>query len=168
MATWMTLTLALALVTCEPGPPRSFQPPATGAETGSLERLTGKTGWIPLGDVTVDGKHWASGSDPTVDFLTGPFEILGKAVDRHTPVLPKAGERIKLTARVPVLILDFATTGEKRALDAPSAVSRSKGPDDRTGLILAPGSIVEVRAVAVSGPHGRTRAVWARVSPVAR
>src|SRR5262245_48135911 len=62
--------------------------------TKMSSRVAGQTGWIPLGDLTGDSKNWAAGADPTVDFKTGPYVILGREVNRREPVLPKSGEMI--------------------------------------------------------------------------
>jgi hypothetical protein len=126
--------------------------------------LTWKTGWIELGAISADMKEWAAGSDHSVDFLTGGFEIVGRRVDRRKPVLPKIGERIRLTTRNEITILDYASTGEKRRLEVPFSVARSLGRNDRTGLWLEPGDIVEVLAVRISRPYGEVRTAWARVS----
>lgn len=134
------------------------------APAGSLETLTYKTGWIPLGELTADSKKWATGSDPTVPYNTGTFEILGRKVDRRKPVLPKVGDRIRLTARVPVTILEYTTDGERHRLDPPM-ISRGLEPRDETGLRLEPGAVVEVRAVNITRASGQIKFAWARVSP---
>jgi hypothetical protein len=128
-----------------------------------LTSLTGKTGWIPLGDITADGKRWAAGNDPSTSFITGVYEIPGSGWDRRTPRLPKVGARIRLTVDVPVQILDYRISGEKRRLDPPASANRPLGPQDETGIRLPAGSVLEVRAVAISKPHGDVRGVWARV-----
>jgi hypothetical protein len=134
-----------------------------GAHEGSLHELRGKTGWIGLGHVTRDRKNWAVGADPATEYNTGAFEFVDKATDRRTPVLPRVGERIRLTTRNRLIILDFASTGERRALDDPSAV-RSTG-SELTDVILPKGSIVEVREIRLSPARGGIRVVWARVVP---
>lgn len=159
-------TVGLALTILQGFTCIGAQSSASQTPTSSLEMLTGKAGWITLGDVTLDLENWVSGGDPTAGFKMGPYEIVGKNVDRRKPILPKVGDRIRLTARNEVLILDYATTGEKRALESPSSVTRSKGPGDRTGIVLEPGTVVEVQAVEISGPIGQGRIVWARVSAV--
>jgi hypothetical protein len=133
------------------------------AHEGSLEELRGKTGWIPLGLVTADKRRWAIGADPAVDYDTGAFEFVDKTTNRRRPVLPRAGERIRLTARNRVTILDFASTGERRAMDDPSAVHPSGS--ELTDILLAKGSVVEVREVRLSPSRGGSRTVWARVVP---
>jgi hypothetical protein len=132
----------------------------------ALDALSSKTGWIGLGDVTADRQNWFSGGDPTVDYLTGPFEIIGRQVDRRKPIFPKVGERIRLTARNMVFILDYATLGERRRLDSPTLAERPiQRERDMTGIVLLPGTIVGVRAVETSRLYGQMRAVWARVVP---
>src|SRR5260221_4726004 len=105
-----TLT-AIVLVSVVSVPVGTLQR-SSGSEAttvNSLERLTYKTGWILLGGVTADLKSWAFAigvdADPKVDYLTGVFEIVGRTVDRHKPILPKVGERIRLTVRSHVSIL---------------------------------------------------------------
>jgi hypothetical protein len=141
---------------------------ASQTSKGSLDALTHKTGWVLLGGLTKDAKKWAFGvgidSDPTVDYPTGSFEILGRTVDRQKPELPKKGERIRLTARAQVTILDYATTGETRRLTAPSSLSRSLGAGDRTGIWIDAGTVVHVQDVQISRPYGQLRNVWARVT----
>lgn len=134
----------------------------------SLGSLTWKTGWIQLGDTTADLKKWAFGHDPDTDFITGVYEIVGSDWNRRTPRLPKVGARIRLTRSVPVLILDYGSAAEKRRLEPPSAAGRPLGPEDQTDIRLPAGTIVEVRSVKVSRPRGHTRAIYARVVPVAR
>ena len=131
---------------------------------GSLETLSHKTGWIYLGALTVDYKAWFS-SDPNVDYPTGAFEIVDRSVNRRKPVLPKIGEKIRLTTRVQVRILDYATRAEARRLTPLSSANRSLGPEDNTDAWIDAGTIVEVRAVHVSRPAGEIRSAWARVSP---
>jgi hypothetical protein len=132
----------------------------------SLATLTWKTGWIPLGEATADLKKWAVGADPNAEFTTGVYEIVGSNWNRREPRLPKVGARIRLVTSVPVEILDYATAGEKRRLEAPSSASRPLGPDDQTGIRLSAGTLLEVRSVKVSRPHGHIRVIWARVVPV--
>jgi hypothetical protein len=126
----------------------------------------GRTGWIHLGDLTADGKAWGTRGDPAVDFPAGVFEIVGKPLDSHKPILPSIGDRIRLPVRTLVYILDYGTQGERRRLEPLSAMAnRNLGPNDRTTIVLAPGSIVEVRAVDVWEPDGAFRAAYARVVP---
>lgn len=160
-------TAVLALITLQPSTVirASVQ---VSQSTGSLDTLTHKTGWIPLGALTADSRRWAGGSDPNVPYMTGPFEILGRRVDRRKPILPKVGDRIRVTARQEIVIIDYARTGEQRRLTAPSSVtsiSRPLGAADRTGLHVEAGEVLEVRAVKISRPLGQIRAAWARVSP---
>ena len=159
-------TLLLATLAIQPQLLAMRVRPDQGVVDG-LGKLTYKTGWILLGAVTADSRNWAVGFDPKTDYPTGAFEIVGRNLNRRKPDLPKVGERIRLTARTPVVLLDYATVAEKRRLESPSSVTRSKGPDDETGISLAPGTVVLVRAVTVSRRLGQVRAVWARVSPVA-
>ena len=135
---------------------------------GSLDALHFKTGWIMLGVLTADRRQWAAGNDPGVAYKTGAFEILGRPVDRRRAVLPKVGDRIRITTRLPVVIVDYATAGEQRRLTAPSAVTsidRPLGPADRTGAYVEAGDVLRVCAVSVSRRLGETRVVEARVSP---
>jgi hypothetical protein len=134
-------------------------------DRSSLDVLTNRSGWIPLGDLSADRTQWASGSDPTVPFKTGRFEILGKTVDRRRPVLPRIGDRIRLPASVPVMILDYATTGEKRAFESPASPRRRLDDSDRTEILLPAGTVLLVREVTVGAPAGGMRTAWARVSP---
>ena len=98
-------------------------------------------------------------------FKTGRFEILGKTVDRRRPVLPRVGDRIRLPAPVPVLILEYATKGETRLLDSPSSARRGLDNGDRTEILLPAGTVLRVRAVTIGAPAGDVRTAWARVSP---
>ena len=138
---------------------------AQQAPKRGINRLANKTGWIILGDLSKDKKRWASAVDPNVDYFSGTFEIVDRAVDRHTTTLPKVGERIRVMVRMPIVILDYRYKGEQRALEPPSSVTRPKGPYNDTGLFLEPGSIVRVQDVQVSRPLGQLRVAWARVSP---
>ena len=158
-----TISVALLLLALQV----SAHPSQSQDSFGSLEGLTWKTGWIPLGDVTADGKRWATGSDPNSTFMTGVYELVGIKWDRRTPRLPAVGARIRLTGDVPIHILDYATTGEKRRMDPPPLSSRPLRPGDRTGIWLPAGTVVEVRSVKISKPHGGIRGIWARVVPVA-
>jgi len=139
-----------------------------GGHEGSLDELRGKTGWIGLGQVTRDQKQWATAADPATEYKTGAFEFVDKATDRRKPILPKAGERIRLTARNRIIILDFASTGEKRALDDPSAVPASTSASEFTDIILPIGTIAEVRELRLSPARGGIRTVWARIVPPKR
>jgi hypothetical protein len=136
-----------------------------GAHEGSLDELRGKTGWIPLGDVTGDQTQWATGADPNTEYNTGAFEFVDKATDRRKPVLPRPSDRIRLTTRIRIFILDFASTGERRALDDPSSVHRSATGSELTDIILPKGSIVEVREIRLSPARGGIRTVWVRIVP---
>jgi hypothetical protein len=89
------------------------------------------------------------------------------------------GERIRITARQPVIILDYATSGEKRRLEAPSSVfpdlrrgskgpepgERGLGPEDQTGVVLEVATVVEIREVVFSRLVGQSRLVYGRVIP---
>jgi hypothetical protein len=163
MNTFLLATSILTLVMADASMLTGGRIQARIVNLDPLETLTYKTGWIPLGDLTADSKNWAAGSDPTVPYRTGSFEILGKKVDRRKPVLPKVGDRIRITARVPIIILDYTKTGEERRLDPP--VTRGLGSVDNTNLWIETGAIVEVRAVKISPLYGQARIVWARVSP---
>jgi hypothetical protein len=142
------------------------QAPPTAAERGSLDVLHSRTNWILLGELSRDLKHRAAGADPAVDFKTGSYEVINRKVDRRRPGLPRVGDRIRLTARNAVTILDYATAGEKRVLQSPSSVRRHLGVGDRPGIVLPADSVVEVRDVKISRPYGHVRVVWARISPV--
>lgn len=157
--------VALVIIAFQGSTFTASQGAVKGAHDGSLDELRGKTGWISLGDVTPDQKRWATGSDPRVEYFAGAFEYVDKVVDRRKPVLPKVGDRIRLTARRHVIILDFASTGERRALDDPSNVDRSATASEFTGIILPQGSVVEVRQIRVSRTAGAFRTVWARIVP---
>ena len=136
----------------------------TRGGAGALEALVHKTGWIPLGDLTRDSRKWATGSNPTATSNSGTFEILGKTIDEVKAVLPKVGDRIQITARVPIIILDYATAGEDHRLEPPM-MKRGLERRDNTGLWLEVGAVVEVRVVKISPAHGEIKAAWARVSP---
>ena len=143
---------------------------STEQSASSLDTLVYKTGWIFLGDITLDFRRWASGSDPIVPYKTGPFEILGRRVDRRKPILPKVGERIRATLRQQVIIIDYALLGEERRLTSPSSVTsieRPLGGGDRTGIFVEVGDVLEVHAVRITRPLGPARVVWGRVSPAA-
>jgi hypothetical protein len=147
-------------------PVRAVQHPTGEPPSTSLEALMGRTGWIHLGDLTADGKAWGTRGDPAVDFPAGVFEIVGERLDRHKPILPTVGDRIRLPVRTRVYILDYGTQGEKRRLEPLSALGdRNLGPDDQTRIVLAAGAIVEVRAVDVWEPEGAFRGAYARVVP---
>jgi hypothetical protein len=141
---------------------------AAGLHQASLRAPVGTAGWIVLGDVTEDLKEWATMSDPTVRFFTGSFEFVDKQVDRRKPTLPVPGDRIRLKSRQPVFVLDYAVSGHKRVLDPPFSVDRYLENKDKTGVVLEPGSIVEVQAVEISPFYSHARIVWARVSPVSK
>jgi hypothetical protein len=134
-----------------------------GAREGSLDELRVKTGWIPLGLVTNDGKQWAVGADSATEYNTGAFEFVDKTTDRRKPVLPRAGDRIRLTARNRLIILGFASTGERRALEDPSLAHPAAS--DLTEIILPKGSVVEVQEIRQSSARGDIRTVWARIAP---
>jgi hypothetical protein len=98
--------------------------------------------------------------------MAGAFEILGRDIDRHSPTLPGVGDRIRLTVKREVFILEYARSGEKLALVWPDSLppDRTLGPGDRTGIVLPPGAIVEIKEVQVSPARGVVRDAWARVA----
>jgi len=136
------------------------------AQQRAGEEKAVKTGWILLGDLNKSGTRWGSAGDPSVDYFSGVFEILDRHVDRRSTTLPKAGERIQLTVRSAVTILDYRIKGGRRVRESPSSARRPLGPDDNTGLFVKAGAIVRVDDVRVSQPAGQLRAVWARVSDI--
>jgi hypothetical protein len=130
----------------------------------TLQGLIGQTGWIVLGVLTADQKEWAAGfGDPNVPYLTGTYEIVGKDTDSRAPILPTIGERIRLTTRSRVVIVDYAKLGESRALEAPAGPSLS--PNDWTEIWLQTGTVVQVQDVQRVSPLGDRIFVWARVTP---
>ena len=129
----------------------------------ALESLDYRTGWILLGILTIDQKRWGAGLDPAAPYLTGCFEIVGKQIDRRKPYLPRPGDRIRLTTRVRITLLDYASAGERNRLESPARHSLTDHDD--THLRLESGAIVTVRRVDISPPYGQLRNAWARVSP---
>lgn len=127
MKLFLLATAVLALITLQASTVirASVQ---VGQSTGSLDTLTHKTGWILLGALTADFRRWAVGADPNVPYMTGPFEILGRRVDRRKPILPKVGDRIRVTVRQEIMIVDYATASEQRRLTAPSSVTSVRRP----------------------------------------
>jgi hypothetical protein len=167
MVTVLSLRLAIALVIAVSSiqaqvPSRSEPKPIV-----TLQDLTWRTGWIPLGDVSEDLQEWVASSDPSVAFFTGTFEIVGKTVDRRKPITPAVGERIRLAVPLDVVILGYATRREERRLDPP-LVSRGMLASDLTGIRLERGTIVEVHAVHIATfpPGSGITTAWARVGPV--
>jgi hypothetical protein len=140
--------------------------PSFAAQQRAGEEKAVKTGWILLGDLNKSGTRWGSAGDPSVDYFSGVFEILDRHVDRRSTALPKVGERIRVTVRSAVTIVDYRVRGEQRVRESPSSARRPLGPDDNTGLFVAQGAIVRVDDVRVSNAAGQLRAVWARVSDV--
>lgn len=114
---------------------------------GQLEQLPGRTGWLRLGDLTLDRRHWASAGDPDVDFMTGGFEFVSRTVDRRLPVLPSVGDLIRLTARNRVIILGYRTTGTQRVVEVPLDHGVGLSPGDDTDVVLTPGTVVKVQQV---------------------
>lgn len=145
-----------------------FQAALAENRSGSLEELSHHTGWIMIGAVTADHKHWAAsiGNDPSVSYPAGAYEILGRRLDRRKPILPGVGDKIRVTVRLPITIFDFRSAGEKHRLTAPTSVTRGLiSADDSTGGFVEPGTVVIVRDVRVSR-GGDIRIIWARVSPL--
>jgi hypothetical protein len=145
----MKVALSILVMSCVlmQTSPSAEQPTASGSKNDTLAALEHQTGWILAGGVTNNYKRWALGfaNDPTVDYLSGVYEILGSRMDRRVPVLPKVGQQIRVTARIAVTILDFHTLGEKRRLVSPSAATRPLGTDDDTGCFIEAGTVVGTR-----------------------
>jgi hypothetical protein len=139
---------------------------STDKSTNALQTLSHKTGWILLGEATADLKHWAVGQmgDPSVDYFSGTYVILGRTIDRRRPIRPKIGECIRIMARGRIIILDYAVTGEEHRL-APPMMTRGLDSGDDTKLFLERDAVVQVCDVKIAPAAGQIRAVWGRVSP---
>jgi hypothetical protein len=133
-------------------------------QLGSLQRLAHQTGWIPIGVLTSDSSAWAIGMNPAVPYpdLTGSFTFVDKSVDARLPILPEAGDRIRLTVDVPVFILDFKETGEARRMDPPL---RGLADEDKVGFRLPPNTVLRVEAVSVIVVPNGLRSAFTRVAP---
>jgi len=116
----------------------------------ALEQLDHRTGWIPLG--TLREKSWIQTWFDPVKARTGESQFL----------LPKPGDRIRLSQRMRIHLLDYRTAGEQHRLEDPGARPRSQS--DETRLWLPAGALVEVADVRAHYV-GSIGVVWARVVP---
>lgn len=125
------ISATLLLVAVQANAARSSTAQSRDQSNQSLSALRGQTGWITLGFVSPDRKRWVVAVDPTLDYFSGVFEMLDRHVDRKTVVLPRIGERIRLTVADDVVIPDYANKGETLALKAPPNPRQERGGSNR-------------------------------------
>ncbi len=127
----------------------------------ALEQLKFKTGWIMLG---TRGKR-GYGVQMINGWIQTWFEFIVQPGARSPKRIPKSGDRIRLTGRQRIHILDYAVSDERRRLESPMADGRNRQQRDETRLWLASGSAVQVADVRVAWA-GPMAVVWARVVPL--
>jgi hypothetical protein len=110
----------------------------------ALEQLKFKTAWVFLGFLDAEG-------------LLSPGD--GSTVPLS---MPQKGDRLRVSRRLRLHIVDYGKSGEARRMEAPFMQST----DDGTRLWIAPGTLVQVEEVRVSPKPEQS--VWARLSPVPR
>jgi len=120
--------------------------------------LKHKTGWVELGLLR-------RGEDGLFNVEHGgkSFEILGR--ESKLADLPRVHDRIRATRGWDVWILNYSVTGEQERLVSPETRQTTTRRVDCTGLIVLPGTVVDVQDIQISKPYGALRAVWARVAP---
>jgi len=145
-----------------PGHESGAHVPHYETRVDALEQLKFKTGWIVLGIRARNG----SAVQTSNGWMQTSFEFAVQPGARGQQRVPRSGDRIRLTERERIHILDYAISAEQRRLQSPMANGRSRSQHDETRLWLAPGAVVQVADIQVAWA-GSLGAVWARVIPPA-
>ena len=145
-----------------PGFESSAYVPNYETRPDALEQLRFKTGWIPLGTRAKNG----SGIETNNGWIQIWFEFVAPP-GRGRQRIPKSGDRIRLTDRQRIHILDYATSGEQHRLESPMANGRIRTQRDETRLWLASGAVLQIADIQVAWA-GPMAIVWARVVPLIR
>lgn len=127
-----------------PGHEAEAYTPNYQTRSDALEQLEFKTAWVQLGFIDYSGQL------KTADGSTVPVSV------------PRAGDRLRLSRRMRLHIVDYAKSGEARRMEAPIV----QPAEDETRLWIAPGTLVQVDEVRVAPEPAQF--VWARLSPIAR
>ena len=84
------------------------------------------------------------------------------AADRQYPF--RIGDKVRVTSRMPQVIMDFKYDGTKHVLSKPTKFKGIvKEDEDYTGRFYEPGSEYEVEDVDVKGDPGKDRVMWLRL-----
>lgn len=110
----------------------------------ALEQLEYNTAWVQLGFIDYSGQL------KTGDGSTVPVS------------LPRAGDRLRVSRRMRLHIVDYPKSGEARRMEAPIV----RPAEDETRLWIAAGTLVQVDEVRVAPEPAQF--AWARLSPIAR
>jgi hypothetical protein len=142
----------------QPGLESSAFVPHYETRADALDQLEFKTGWVFLGELA-DDNRWLS---------LPSFQLVPDSSDTRTTSLrpPHPGDRIRLTERLRIHIIDYATAGEQHRLESP--MSRGpRDPSDETRLWLPAGAFVQVEELDMPRA-GELRSILARVAPIAQ
>ena len=119
--------------------------------------LPGDTGWIFAGYYNTQSNTWQQGS-PYVR-LSAP----GRQEEKMPFVI---GDHVEVTTPRRVVIVDFRNSGLLRKMDSPLAAGY-KEEEDYTGILLAPGTQLDVRDVISGEKPGGASAFWLRIAYLA-
>ena len=119
----------------------------------ALEGLHHRTGWILLGAFDVSSQRWAS----LLKHKSLPRDA------RPRLIVPSPGDAIEILSDSDVFIVDYGTRGEDLRLESPAAGSRTKS--DATGIVLIPGTRLQVQRIERGAVTGSLQLVWAMVTP---
>jgi hypothetical protein len=98
-------------------------------------------------------------------FIQGPYFKIVHSNYNDKQVLPRLGDRLRITSERNIVIADFATLGLTKQFQPPWQ-QNVLAPGDYTGWKLPRGATVEVRDVSSGSFPGRPDAVWIRVGAV--
>ena len=133
---------------------REFDEAAPHAHIGSLLR----SGWLPIGRMASRRNVWTHGEQ---EFYQPPFEFLSEV--KAGRVVPRAGDRIRLTQDDEFIIVDFSKTGEARLRTPPPSVRTKYVLPHQTGVVAHAGDVYRVDDVRFEQVDGG-RTVWVRLS----
>lgn len=126
---------------------------ATTMAQDPWNRLENKTAWTSLGTIDVND-NWATVVE---------HRVLPSGEGKKDFRIPERDDLIELTAPLPLLIVDFRTSGEENRLMSPAGRALSK--NDLTGITVPIGSRLRVHVVSVGPAINGLRDVWVLVGP---
>jgi len=98
-------------------------------------------------------------------FIKGPFYKVVKSKYPNKDILPRKGERIRLTVERNVVIINYTTKGTSDVFQPPWT-KNILDEGDYTGVKILKGTIVEIRDVSMGSFPGMPAVLWVRVSYV--
>jgi hypothetical protein len=119
----------------------------------ALAGLHHQNGWILIGAFDVSSQRWAS----LLKHTSVPRD------GRPRPLVPSAGDTIEMVSEIDVYIVDYGTRGEDLRMESPALRRLTKA--DATGIVLTPGTRLQVQRIERGAVTGTLQLVWAMVTP---